>query len=211
MRKNTSPAEHAHVVRGYMDQVFTLCRQLEQLKFLEKGAVSGPGPETIKFIEPGPVPRVKQGDSWANVSQNLAEWQPKLMQGPDADRVIAWKGYKEQRRMRRFGKSYARWIFAQAGTFTGPHLDLDINGEAMHTALQQMVGECIVVAWRANELPLDRLDLDNPSTWCDQVKGLTSLSVVRMNGEAAIRFLAGTVHLVITAEDKEHLSFHMYP
>ena len=126
------------------------------------------------------------------------------------DCMVTHKGYAEQRRQRKNGRSWARYQHAAAGTFTGPHIDHDDLSESVHSYLQQLGGQCIVVAWYREELCEDELDTD-PSKWYDQLKGLTSFSCAIMHGECTIGMRANTVHMVFTAQAKEQFTFHMYP
>ena len=82
----------------------------------------------------------------------------------------------------------------------------------MATFILVLHGEIVVVMWQHNELSLDKSDelMANHARWPIVLAHLPSLQVLRVRAGEMLFMPKGTVHMVITTEQKLQVSWHLY-
>ena len=75
-----------------------------------------------------------------------------------------------------------------------------------------LTGEIVVVMWQHHELSLDKADklMLHSSDGFAELAHLPSLQVLRVRAGEMLFMPKGTVHMVITTEQKLQVSWHLY-
>lgn len=202
------PPEYIRVLR-FVEGARDLCSSLTTHHFTPtSSALPLLKPMNLPF-----VPREPKDTRWTQTSIRIASWLPSLSQSPAREHRVppCVNKYAEQKQLRAKGLSWARYQHAPAGTLTAPHIDTDIHHIPVHTILQQQVGECVILAWDTNECSETNFDAFRPETWYSQLNALQTLECQCMSGACSIAIRANAVHMVLTCQDKEHFSYHIYP
>ena len=127
------------------------------------------------------------------------------------------KLYDVQADQRSAGASQARVMSGKRGTLSLWHIDHDdqagrTRDRWMATFILMLTGEIVVVMWQHHELSLDKADklmLHSSDAFAELVH-LPSLQVLRVRAGEMLFMPKGTVHMVITTEQKLQLSWHLY-
>ena len=127
------------------------------------------------------------------------------------------KLYDVQADQRSAGASQARAMIGKRGTLSLWHIDHDDRAERtrdrwMATFILVLTGEIVVVMWHHHELSLDKADklmLHSSDAFAELVH-LPSLQVLRVRAGEMLFMPKGTLHMVITTEQKLQLSWHLY-
>ena len=127
------------------------------------------------------------------------------------------KLYDVQADQRSAGASQARAMIGKRGTLSLWHIDHDDRAERtrdrwMATFILVLTGEIVVVMWQHHELSLDKADklmLHSLDAFPELVH-LPSLQVLRVRAGEMLFMPKGTVHMVITTEQKLQVSWHLY-
>ena len=121
------------------------------------------------------------------------------------------------------GASQARAMIGKRGTLSLWHIDHDdragrTRDRWMATFILMLQGELVVVMWQHKELPLEKADElilhdledDETARWPIVLAHLPSLQVLRVRAGEMLFMPKGTVHMVITTEQKLQVSWHLY-
>ena len=103
------------------------------------------------------------------------------------------------------------------GTLSLWHIDHDdravrTRDRWMATFILMLTGEIVVVMWQHHELSLDKADklMLHSSDAFAELAHLPSLQVLRVRAGEMLFMPKGTVHMVITTEQKLQVSWHLY-
>ena len=127
------------------------------------------------------------------------------------------KLYDVQADQRSAGVSQARVMSGKRGTLSLWHIDHDdqagrTRDRWMATFILMLTGEIVVVMWQHHELSLDKADklMLHSSDAFAELAHLPSLQVLRVRAGEMLFMPKGTVHMVITTEQKLQVSWHLY-